>query len=128
MKPKSNRPVDLPLSQIIAVNAKSPVAMASILHRVSGIVLFLLIPVLLWVLQQSLVSESQFLSVLANPLVRFLVWIFVASTLYHFVMGMKHLFADLGMNEELNSGRVAAKVAFVIAFALIIASFFWVMF
>lgn len=128
MKPKSNRPVDLPLSQIIAVNAKSPVAMASILHRVSGIVLFLLIPVLLWVLQQSLVSESQFLSVLANPLVRFLVWVFVASTLYHFVMGMKHLFADLGMNEELNSGRVAAKVAFVIAFALIIASFFWVMF
>ena len=40
---KSNRPIDLPLSQVISVN-RSPIAIASILHRISGIILFLLIP------------------------------------------------------------------------------------
>ena len=38
---KSNRPIDLPLSQVISVN-RSPIAIASILHRISGIILFLL--------------------------------------------------------------------------------------
>jgi succinate dehydrogenase / fumarate reductase cytochrome b subunit len=41
---------------------------------------------------------------------------------------MKHLFADMGMNEELKSGRTASMVSFVIAAILIIASFIWVMF
>lgn len=125
---KSNRPVNLSLDQVIIINSKSPVAMASILHRVSGIVLFLLIPVMLWLLQTSLSSPDEFEWIWQNVVVRFIAWIFVASTAYHFVMGVKHLLADLGMNEELKSGRAAAVVAFVIAFALIAASFVWVMF
>ena len=43
-------------------------------------------------------------------------------------MGIKHLFADMGMNEELKSGRTASMVSFVIAAILIVASFVWVMF
>ena len=125
---KSNRPIDLPLSQVIIVNAKSPIAIASILHRVSGIVLFLLIPVMLWLLQTSLASPESFETVFDNVLVRFVAWIFVAAISYHFVMGMKHLFADMGMNEDLKSGRTAAVVGFVIAAILIVASFIWVMF
>ncbi|HNI63377.1 MAG TPA: succinate dehydrogenase, cytochrome b556 subunit, partial [Agitococcus sp.] len=50
---KSNRPVNLSLGMVLEVNMKSPVAMASILHRISGIVVFLLIPVLLYILQGS---------------------------------------------------------------------------
>ena len=125
---KSNRPVNLDLGQVMAVNAKSPIAMASILHRVSGIVLFLLTPVLLCVLQASLSSEAGFNSIMNNGFLRFVVWIFVAATAYHFVMGLKHLFADMGMNEEFNSGKTAAIVSFVIAAVLIVASFVWVMF
>lgn len=125
---KSNRPINLPLSQVIAVNAKSPVAMASILHRVSGIVLFLLTPVLLYLLQVSLASPEGFNAVFQNVALRFVVWVFVAATAYHFVMGIKHLLADMGMNEELKSGRTAATVSFVIAAVLIVASFVWVMF
>lgn len=52
----------------------------------------------------------------------------MAATAYHFVMGIKHLPADLGMNEEFNSGRTAAVISFVIAAVLIVASFVWVMF
>ncbi|MBE9579807.1 MULTISPECIES: succinate dehydrogenase, cytochrome b556 subunit [Moraxella] len=125
---KDNRPINLPLSQVIAVNSKSPIAMASILHRVSGIVLFLLVPVMLCILQTSLSSPEGFETVLNNIALRFVAWIFVAATAYHFVMGVKHLLADLGMNEEFKSGKTAAIVSFVIAFVLIIASFVWVMF
>lgn len=124
---KSNRPINLPLSQVISVNS-SPTAIASILHRISGIILFLLIPVMLWLLQNSLASPQSFETVFDNVLVRFLAWIFVAAIAYHFVMGIKHLFGDMGMNEELESGRMASVVTFVIAAILIVASFIWVMF
>ena len=124
---KSNRPINLPLSQVISVN-RSPIAIASILHRISGIVLFLLIPVMLWLLQNSLASPESFETVFDNVFIRFLAWIFVAAIAYHFVMGVKHLFADNGQNEELQSARMASVVSVVIAAILIVASFVWVMF
>ncbi len=34
---KSNRPVNLSMGQVLEVNLKSPVAIASILHRLSGV-------------------------------------------------------------------------------------------
>ena len=123
---KSNRPINLPLSQVIAVNSKSPIAMASILHRVSGIVLFLLVPVMLYILQTSLSSAEGFAAVFDNIILKLVAWVFVAATAYHFVMGVKHLLADVGMNEEFNSGRMAAIISFVIAAVLIVASFIWV--
>ena len=124
---KSNRPINLPLSQVISVN-RSPIAIASILHRISGVVLFLLIPVMLWLLQNSLASPESFETVFDNVFIRFLAWIFVAAIAYHFVMGVKHLFADNGQNEELQSARMASVVSLVIAAILIVASFVWVMF
>ena len=124
---KSNRPINLPLSQVISVN-RSPIAIASILHRISGIVLFLLLPVMLWLLQNSLASPESFETVFDNVFIRFLAWIFVAAIAYHFVMGVKHLFADNGQNEELQSARMASVVSLVIAAILIVASFVWVMF
>jgi succinate dehydrogenase / fumarate reductase cytochrome b subunit len=125
---KSNRPIDLPLSQVINVNSKNPIALASITHRVSGVVLFLLIPVMLWIFQTSLASAEGFADIFTNPLVKFLAWIFVAALGYHFVMGFKHLFADMGMNEELNSGRTATFIGFVLAAFWVVGSFVWVMF
>ncbi|WP_434352813.1 succinate dehydrogenase, cytochrome b556 subunit [Psychrobacter sp. HD31] len=125
---KNKRPINLSVGQILSVNAKSPIAMASILHRVSGLLLFVLIPVLLFVLQTSLSSPEGFASIFDNMFIRFIVWVFVAATGYHFVMGVKHLLADLGMNEELESGRRAAWISIVLAVIVILASFVWVMF
>ncbi len=125
---KSNRPIVLPLSLVIKVNSKNPIAMASIVHRVSGVVLFLLVPVMLWILQVSLGSPEGFEQVFSNIFVRFLAWVFTAGIAYHFVMGMKHLCADLGMAEETQSGRMATYISFVVAAVLIVASFVWVMF
>lgn len=126
---KSNRPVNLSMGQVLAVNLRSPVAIASILHRASGIIIFLLIPVLLWLLQGSLASPERFdyvhNQIFGNILVRLLVWVFVAGLIYHFVMGVKHLMGDMGFAEGLQSGRAAATVAMIISAVGIVASFVW---
>lgn len=128
MAASNKRPVNLSVSQILDANKKSPIAMASILHRVSGLILFVLIPVMLYILQTSLSSPEGFESIFDNFFVRFVAWIFVAGTGYHFVMGIKHMLADLGYNEELESGRRAAWISIVIAAVVVVASFVWVMF
>ena len=77
---KSNRPVNLSMGQVLEVNLKSPVAIASILHRLSGVIVFLLVPVLLWLLDKSLSSPEGFAQVqeiFNGFFVRFIVWVFV---------------------------------------------------
>ncbi|WP_343595289.1 succinate dehydrogenase, cytochrome b556 subunit [Acinetobacter sp.] len=127
---KSNRPVNLSMGQVLAVNLRSPVAIASILHRLSGVIVFLLVPVLLWILDKSLSSPEGFTyvkeQIFGNFLVRFIVWVFVAGLIYHFIGGVKHLLADLGFNEELQSGRVAATISLVLSVIAIIAAFIWI--
>ena len=127
---KSKRPVNLPLSQVISVNLKSPVAIASILHRISGVVLFLLIPALLYVLQRSLASPEEFdivhNEIFGNGFVRFVVWVFLAGLIYHLFAGIKHLFADIGVAEELQSGRNAAWLMLALSGIGIFAAGFWV--
>ena len=126
---KSNRPVNLSMGQVLAVNLRSPVAIASILHRVSGIIIFLLIPVLLWLLQGSLASPERFAyvhdQIFGNLLVRLVVWAFVAGLIYHLIMGIKHLLGDIGFVEGLQSGRAAATTALVLSAIGIVASFIW---
>ena len=126
---KSNRPVNLSMGQVLEVNLKSPVAIASILHRLSGVIVFLLVPVLLWLLDKSLSSPEGFAQVqeiFSGFIVRFIVWVFVAGLLFHFIMGVKHLFADLGVADELESGRMAATIALILAAISVVASFVWI--
>ena len=127
---KSNRPVNLSPDLILAVNLKSPVAIASILHRISGIVIFLLIPVLLYILQGSLESPESFAAikedVFGGFIGRFLVFVTLAGLLYHFFVGMKHLVMDFGIAEELESGRKAATVAMAVSAVSIALAFVWV--
>lgn len=126
---KSNRPVNLSLSTVLAVNLKSPVAIASILHRISGLVIFVLIPVLLYVLQESLASEAAFAAVktdvLGGLVGGFLVFVALAGLLYHLVVGAKHLVQDFGIGESLEGGRRFATLALVVAAGLIFLAFLW---
>ena len=129
---KSNRPVNLSMGQVLAVNLRSPVDIASILHRLSGVIVFLLVAVLLWILDKSLSSPEGFdyvkNVVFGNILVRFIVWVFVAGLIFHFIAGIKHLLADLGFAEELQSGRIAATVSLILSVIGIVAAFVWIMF
>ena len=126
---KSNRPVNLSMGQVLEVNLKSPVAIASILHRLSGVIVFLLVPVLLWILDKSLSSPEGFAQVqeiMSGFVVRFIVWVFVAGLIFHFIAGVKHLLADVGVAEELESGRMASTIALILSAIGIVASFVWI--
>ena len=127
---KSNRPVNLPLGMVLEVNMKSPVAMASILHRISGIIVFLFIPVLLYILQYSLASEESFdaikESIFGAYLGRFVVFVALAGLIYLFFAGVKHLLMDFVVAEELLSGRTVATVTIAVAAVFIALAFFWV--
>lgn len=127
---KSNRPVNLPLATVIEVNMKSPVAIASILHRMSGIVVFLLIPVLLYILQGSLASEADFNAIKDNVfgafLGRLVVFGALAGLIFHFFAGIKHLLMDAGIAENLESGRMMATATIAISAVFIAIAFVWV--
>lgn len=125
---KSNRPVNLSLSTVLAVNLKSPVAIASILHRVSGMVIFLLLPVLLYLLQESLASEAAFnhaKELIKGPIGGGLVFVALAALIFHFVAGVKHLIQDFGIGESLQGGRTFATVAMLVALLGIAAALVW---
>jgi succinate dehydrogenase / fumarate reductase cytochrome b subunit len=119
------RPVNLDLTTI-----RFPItAIVSITHRISGVILYAGIAVLLWMLQASLQSEASFnqlKEVLSNPLVEFIVWATLAALAYHLVMGVRHMIMDLGYGESLQGGRRGAQVAIVCAVILIILAGVWI--
>lgn len=105
-------------------------AIVSILHRVTGVILFVGLVFLFYAFDASLSSQEGFDQVVdllsSNFLAKFIVWGVVSALMYHFVAGVKHLFMDLGYFEELESGRQAAKANLVIAAVLVVLAGVWV--
>ncbi len=120
-----NRPVNLDLATI-----KLPItAYISILHRISGVILFAAIAVLLCMLDSSLESAESFASLkegLQQPIYQFIIWGTLAALAYHLVAGVRHLVMDFGVGESLEGGRTGAKIAFVVAIILIVLAGVWV--
>lgn len=103
-------------------------AIASVLHRISGVILFLLIPLLLWVLAKSLGSPAGFQAVqsaLSNPFLLVLLWVSLAALLYHLLAGIRHIIMDIGFAESLKGGRAGAYAVIIIAVVLIILAGVW---
>lgn len=121
----SERPVNLDLTTF-----RFPItAIASILHRVAGVILFFGNFILMALLGMSLENEAGFadtLALLENGFVSFIVWGVLAALAYHFVAGVKHLFMDMGYGETLESGRLFAKVSIAVASVLIVSAAVWV--
>lgn len=93
-------------------------AIVSILHRISGVVLFLMIPFLLWGLKLSLASAQDFDDVrqfMAYPLCKLIIWLLLSAFIYHFIAGIRHLLMDVGIGETLKGGRFSAKLTLLIS-------------
>jgi succinate dehydrogenase / fumarate reductase cytochrome b subunit len=104
-------------------------AIASILYRVSGVVLFFGSFILMALLGMSLDNEAGFadaLALLDNGFVAFIIWSVLAALAYHFVAGVKHLFMDMGYGETLESGPIFAKVSMASAVVLMVLAGVWV--
>lgn len=122
---KQNRPVNLDIGTI-----KLPItSYVSILHRVSGVILFAAVALFLLALDASLASVESFAalkSTLASPVWQFVIWASLSALGYHLVLGLRHLVMDFGVGETLEGGLVSAKIAAVIAVVVIAAIAGWV--
>lgn len=107
-----DRPKNLNLMTI-----KQPVpAVVSILHRVSGVVIFLLLPVFLLCMEMAVYSEVDFLA-LSGLLELFWIKVFVvlalSAVLFHLLAGIRHLLADFGIAHSLQAARISAWMTLV---------------
>lgn len=114
---RKERPTNLDLSTV-----KFPVtAIASILHRVSGIIVFIALAIFLLLLNCSLTSAEDFQRVQGYFdlfIVEFIFWGALTGLAYHAVFGIRHMIQDLGHWEELDSASLSAKAGFVITIIL----------
>ena len=98
-------------------------AIMSILHRVSGVFLFLFLAVMLWLLQESLASADAFehmRAVAAHPVMKLVLIVMVWSYLHHLFAGLRHLAFDLHVGGELRVARASA--AAVMAASLLLTA------
>ena len=120
------RPVNLDLGTI----ALPITSYVSILHRASGVIMFVAVAVLLWLLESSLASEASFnelSNLFATPICQVIVWGSLAALAYHSVAGMRHMIMDFGIGEDsFQAGRLSAWVALVLAAVVIALITFWV--
>ena len=121
----SQRPVNLDLRTI-----KLPVtAYTSILHRISGVILFVGIAIMLFGLSKSLSSEEGFGDVkayLTSPLAKFVIWALLSALLYHLVAGVRHLIMDTGVGETLEGGKLGSKIVIAVSVVVIVLAGVWI--
>ena len=119
------RPVNLDLASL----QYPPMAIVSILHRVSGLVLFLLLPLTLYFLGLSLASEASFdelKTLLSHPFYKFLLWGFSTAFTYHVIAGIRHLSIDLGFGEHLSASRNSARAVLLLSIVSAIFLGLWI--
>ena len=122
---KSQRPVNLDLRTI-----QLPItAYTSILHRISGVILFVGLAVLLYALDKSLASEEGFEQVKAcmtSPLAKLVIWGLLSALLYHLVAGVRHLIMDMGIGETLEGGKLGSQIVLAVSAVVIVLAGVWI--
>ena len=93
----------------------------SILHRISGLLLFFALPLLLLMLQYSLRSietYTQLMSVLAHPLAKLLLLGLLWAFLHHLCAGLRYLAIDLDYGVKLVQARNSSKAVLAVSLVL----------
>jgi len=103
-------------------------AIISILHRLSGVILFLLIPCILLSLHYSLISPEGFGKVAAffqNPVAKVVIWLLLASLAHHLFAGFRHLCMDLGWAEGIKAGKITSWLVMTLSFVVFVLIGVW---
>ncbi|TFW33659.1 succinate dehydrogenase, cytochrome b556 subunit [Massilia horti] len=121
--PKKQRPVirNVSITDITTNYKQPPSALVSILHRISGFGMFLLLPFILYLLQESLRSEisfAHFKGVVDNVFVKIILLGLSWAYLHHFTAGIRHLFMDNHMALDKAASQKTARWVLVISLAL----------
>ena len=123
---QNNRPVNLDLTQF-----RFPVAaISSIMHRITGFVLFVTFPIILYALGYGLASETNYLHIqeewLKHGLIQFGVWMCLWTLGCHFCSGIRHLLLDFGLFESIQGGRYSAWAVIVASLIVAVLAGVWV--
>ena len=96
-------------------------ALVSILHRISGFLLFALLPLVLYLFGLSVRSPETFdalHNLASQPLVKLVLLALVWAYMQHFCAGVRHLFMDVHVGIEKDSARNSALTVLVVSLAL----------
>ena len=103
----------------------------SILHRISGGLLFVLLPFVIWMFDTSVSSEVSYLEFTSaftagigfvpGWLVKLVVLALIWAYLHHFVAGLRHLWMDATHSVSLKFGRQSALTTLAISLVLTLA-------
>lgn len=110
-------------------NYRLPAAgIVSILHRISGLALFLLMPFALWLFDASVSSEVSFdtfrsafaagIGFVPAWFVKLVVLAMIWGYLHHFIAGVRHLWMDATHSVSKEQGRISAIVTLVLSLVL----------
>lgn len=123
------RPVytNIHVTQIVSYRLP-PAGIVSILHRVSGLLMFLLLPFVIWMLDNSLSSEisfESFTNVFVAGAAGIPGWFFklvalalIWAYLHHFIAGVRHLWMDATHSVSKAQGHSSAIVTLALSVAL----------
>ena len=115
------RPVyrNIHVSQILRYRLP-PAGIVSILHRVSGVLMFVLLPFVIWLFDVSLSSEVSYerftstfvagLGFLPGWFMKLVALALIWACLHHFIAGLRHLWMDMTHSVSLAQGRISALV------------------
>ncbi|MCY7315162.1 MAG: succinate dehydrogenase, cytochrome b556 subunit [Rubrivivax sp.] len=100
-----------------------PAGWVSILHRLSGGLMFVLLPLVIWLFDMSLTSEISFgvfssafvagIGFVPAWLLKIVVLALIWAYLFHFVAGVRHLWMDMTHSVSYQQGRISAWITLV---------------
>ena len=101
----------------------------SILHRISGVLMFLLMPFIIWMFDTSVSSEISFarftsafnngLGFVPGFLVKLVTLALIWAYLHHFIAGVRHVWMDMS-HAAVSKARGAASAKVVLASSLLL--------
>lgn len=105
-----------------------PAGWVSILHRISGLVMFLLMPFIVWMFDSSLSSEISFegftsafsagIGFVPGWFVKLVALALIWSYLHHLIAGIRHLYMDATHSVTKEFGASSAYVALALSIGL----------
>ncbi len=108
-----------------------PAGWVSILHRVSGILMFVLLPFIIWLLDKSVTSEASYaeftsafqvgIGFVPAIIVKLVVFALIWAYLHHFIAGVRHLWMDATHSVSKEFGRSSALVTLGLSIVLTLA-------
>ncbi len=115
-----------------AVKYRLPLAgLVSILHRASGAIMFVLLPLIIWMFDTSVTSEISFgaftsafvagIGFVPGWMIKLAALALIWSFLHHFIAGVRHLWMDATHSVTKEQGRNSAVVTLVSSLVLTVA-------